>query len=169
MSATSIAQTVVYLTIKFIDTETALLQPLVITINFSGPVPQHLIPTPNNIPIEVSISLSEDCHTILAPFVRAKAWSTSEPDHADQFIDVGSLTPNTPTTDLPIPFLPLPQTFDPMNTRHWAMLTKEIERWLVNEVHTPHPQWTWGREAFWLTFIGANPMFPGGKWLPWDC
>ncbi|KIK74937.1 hypothetical protein PAXRUDRAFT_37013 [Paxillus rubicundulus Ve08.2h10] len=129
MSATSIAQTVVYQTIGFIDTETAILQPLVITINFSGPVPQHLIPTPNNIPIKVSISLSEDCCMILAPFVC-------------------SPMANAPTTNLPIPFLPLPPTFDPTNTHHWAMLTKETKHWLVNEVHAPHPQWTWGHEAF---------------------
>ncbi|KIK75212.1 hypothetical protein PAXRUDRAFT_173458 [Paxillus rubicundulus Ve08.2h10] len=122
MSATSIAQTV-YLTIEYIDTKTALLQPLVITINFSGPVPQHLIATPNNIPIKVSISLLEDYCKILAPSVCAKVCSTYEPGHVDQFIDVGVWvhhpTPDTPITNLLIPFLPLPQTFDPTITRHW--------------------------------------------------
>ncbi|KIK72052.1 hypothetical protein PAXRUDRAFT_800254 [Paxillus rubicundulus Ve08.2h10] len=168
MSATSVAQTV-YPTIEYIDTETALLQPLVITINFSGPVPRHLIPTPNNFPIKVSISLLEDYCKILAPPVHEKACSTYEPGHADQFIDVG-VWPNTqhPITNLPIPLSPLPQMFDPTNTRHWAVLTKEIKHWPVNKVCAPHPQWTWGHEAFWLTFIGANPMFPGGRWFPWD-
>ncbi|KAG0694573.1 hypothetical protein DFH29DRAFT_815197 [Suillus ampliporus] len=48
------------------------------------------------------------------------------------------------------------------------MLSKEIEKWLVAEVDARSQLWTWGRDAFWLTFVAAYPLFPRGKWRMWD-
>jgi hypothetical protein len=77
---------------------------------------------------------------------------------------------DTPTRapDDSISFLPLPLTFDFHNQKHWSSLSKEIEAWLVLEVDPESPLWAWGRDAFWLAFIGAYPYFPRGKWLMWD-
>lgn len=56
-----------------------------------------------------------------------------------------------------------------MDSCHWAALSKDIERWLVDDVKsTSVPQWAWGRDAFWLAYIAAHPMFPNGRWSPWD-
>ncbi|KAG2056573.1 hypothetical protein BDR06DRAFT_1040044 [Suillus hirtellus] len=50
----------------------------------------------------------------------------------------------------------------------WAMLSKEIKTWLVTKVDNRSQLWTWGCDAFWLTFVVAYPLFPRGKWLMWD-
>jgi hypothetical protein len=71
--------------------------------------------------------------------------------------------------DLLIPFLPLAPTFDPTDSCHWAMLSKDIEWWLVNDVQTMSvPQWAWGHDAFWLAYVAAHPTFPNGSWSLWD-
>lgn len=75
----------------------------------------------------------------------------------------------TRTQDFAIPFLPLPRAFDWTDSQQWATLSNEIECWLINEVQDSSlPQWTWGRDAFWLAFIAAHPSFPGGRWSAWD-
>ena len=75
----------------------------------------------------------------------------------------------THTQDFAIPFLPLPHAFDWTDSQQWAMLSNEIKCWLINEVQDSSlPQWTWGRDAFWLAFIAAHPSFPGGRWSAWD-
>lgn len=66
-----------------------------------------------------------------------------------------------------IPFFPLPPTFDHTNRGDWASLSKEIEKWLV-QLDTGLPQWTWGRDAFWLAFVAAFPFFPRGTWPLWN-
>jgi len=48
------------------------------------------------------------------------------------------------------------------------MLSKEIETWLVIKVDNRSQLWTWGCDAFWLTFVTAYPLFPRGKWPMWD-
>lgn len=70
--------------------------------------------------------------------------------------------------DVIIPFLPLRRTFNHINPMEWATLSKEIEEWLVNDVDTRSQLWTWGCDAFWLTFVAAYPLFPRGKWPMWD-
>ena len=70
--------------------------------------------------------------------------------------------------DTPISFLPLRQTFDYTSPAEWAVLSKQIEEWLVGEVDTRSQLWTWGRDAFWLAFVAAYPLFPGGNWRKWD-
>ncbi|KIK95520.1 hypothetical protein PAXRUDRAFT_11402 [Paxillus rubicundulus Ve08.2h10] len=51
-----------------------------------------------------------------------------------------------------------------MDSRHsWAMLSKGIERWLVNDVQTTSiPQWAWDRDTFWLAYVATYPTFPNG-------
>ncbi|KAG9309172.1 hypothetical protein JVU11DRAFT_10883 [Chiua virens] len=64
--------------------------------------------------------------------------------------------------------MPLPPSFDHMNTQHWAMLSKKFERWLVGTLYVSQEESAWGLEAFCLSFISAYPLFPDGNWLPWD-
>ncbi|KAG0693800.1 hypothetical protein DFH29DRAFT_1006929 [Suillus ampliporus] len=73
----------------------------------------------------------------------------------------------SPADDIPIPFLPLPSEFDYTKRTDWEMLSKRIENWLI-ELNTKLPQWTWGRNTFWLTFIAAFPSFPRGTWPMWN-
>ncbi|KIK24422.1 hypothetical protein PISMIDRAFT_98524 [Pisolithus microcarpus 441] len=164
-SPRSTKQTVVfYPSLEFVDSE-AFLQPLVVTVSFPGPVPQHLIHS--EIPIEISITASGE-GGVMAPVVHASAWATYHSEPADTLIDVNSPTPAASIMDLSIPFLPLQCTFDPRSTRQWAKLSNDIERWLVDEVDTPHPRWEWGLDAFWMAFVGAFPLFPGRKWRHWN-
>jgi hypothetical protein len=75
----------------------------------------------------------------------------------------------TRAQDFAISFLPLPRTFDWTNSQQWATLSNEIECWLIDEVQDSSlPQWAWGRDTFWLAFVGAHPMFPCGRWSAWD-
>jgi hypothetical protein len=69
--------------------------------------------------------------------------------------------------DIPIPFLPLRHNFNPADSHHWSQLSEEIQHWLVT-VPVDSQYWTWGRDAFWLAFVGAHPDFPAGKWPRWD-
>ncbi|KAG2357553.1 hypothetical protein BDR07DRAFT_1297435 [Suillus spraguei] len=73
-----------------------------------------------------------------------------------------------PSPDDSIPFLPLLPAFNSRNQENWTSLSKEIETWLVLDVHPESPLWTWGHDAFWLAFIGAYPCFPRGTWPMWD-
>ncbi|KAG2352044.1 hypothetical protein BDR07DRAFT_1315812, partial [Suillus spraguei] len=50
----------------------------------------------------------------------------------------------------------------------WTALLKNIEGWLVADVDSKTQLWTWGRDAFWLAFIAAYPLFPKGMWPKWN-
>ncbi|TFK79105.1 hypothetical protein K466DRAFT_459449, partial [Polyporus arcularius HHB13444] len=51
----------------------------------------------------------------------------------------------------------------------WVWLYEQIERWLVDVVVDRRSKlWIWGREAFWIAFVGAYPAFPGGEWPNWN-
>jgi hypothetical protein len=65
-------------------------------------------------------------------------------------------------------FLPLPPTFDHMDSDNWAELLDNIQSWLIESVDPSTPEWAWGWEVFWYVFIATNPDFPGGKWSFWD-
>ncbi|KAG1753907.1 uncharacterized protein EDB91DRAFT_1242870 [Suillus paluster] len=147
------------------------LQPLLLRIGFSGRLPRHLIE--QNIPIEITVSIAEEYGSFAMPVVRTMslnlwrsnsgslsyaddAFKPSEP--SDEFI---------PPADVPIPFLPLPLGFDYTKRSDWATLSKQIEGWLA-ELDTELPQWMWGRDTFWLTFVAAFPSFPRGTWPKWD-
>jgi hypothetical protein len=67
--------------------------------------------------------------------------------------------------DTSIFFLPLLVIFDHLDSYHWAELSGTIQSWLVALEDTMTPEWTWGRDTFWYTFIAAYPDFPGGKWV----
>ncbi|KAI6008553.1 hypothetical protein EDC04DRAFT_2581985 [Pisolithus marmoratus] len=164
MSSSTKQAVVFYPSLEFIESE-AFLQPLVVTVSFPGPMPQHLIHS--KIPIEISITMSGEGGT-MSPIVHASVWATYHSEPTDMFIDMNNPTPAASTMDLSILFLPLECTFDPRSTCQWARLSNDIECWLVNEVDTSHPQWEWGLDAFWMAFIGAFPMFPGGKWHHWE-
>ncbi|KAJ8582621.1 hypothetical protein M405DRAFT_708070, partial [Rhizopogon salebrosus TDB-379] len=69
--------------------------------------------------------------------------------------------------DIHIPFLPL-QHFNYSDWATWAALSKDIEGWLAVEVDAEMQLWTWGRDAFWLAFVVAYPLFPRGSWPKWD-
>ncbi|KAF8417183.1 hypothetical protein L210DRAFT_3462180 [Boletus edulis BED1] len=156
-------QAIVHPDVGYSDTETAFLQPLVFTICFPGPVPRSLIE--RAIPIQVSVSLSEAYRGITLPEVRTGAWCLNE--EPERLLSV--MTNATIDDDIPIPFLPLPPIWDHLNSDHWLVLLKEIERWLVNDIRSPTiPQWTWGRDTFWLAFIGAYPSFPNERWEQWN-
>ncbi|KAI5981215.1 hypothetical protein EDD15DRAFT_2147972, partial [Pisolithus albus] len=162
--------------VECVGDDSAFLQPLVVTIYFSGPLPQHLVREQIK-PIKITVSVAEEYNKFMAPVVRAKAWSVyqSEPSEPaplnpnEYYTGSNDIDMDTCTQDFAIPFLPLPRTFDPTDTRQWEALSKEIEYWLVDEVQDSSlPIWTWGRDAFWLTFVGANPTFPGHGWSAWD-
>jgi hypothetical protein len=57
--------------------------------------------------------------------------------------------------------------FDRHNSLSWVCLASNIERWLL-EVATDrrHPQWQWGLDLFWLSFIAAHLNFPAGEQCP---
>ncbi|KAI6149272.1 hypothetical protein BKA82DRAFT_3939434, partial [Pisolithus tinctorius] len=149
--------TVVYPDVEYADTEAAFLQPLIVMVCFSGP------------PIEISASISKEYKGITLPVIRAKAWSAHQSERLTHSVAVSSIDQEDSAGDFPIPFLPLASTFDPMDTCHWATLSKDIERWLMNDVWTTSiPQWAWGHDAFWLAYIAAHPMFPNGSWSAWD-
>jgi hypothetical protein len=73
----------------------------------------------------------------------------------------------SPASNIPILFLPLPSHFNYNKWTDWEMLSKQIEKWLI-ELDMELPQWTWGHNIFWLTFIAAFPSFPRGTWHMWD-
>lgn len=59
--------------------------------------------------------------------------------------------------------------FDPSNQSCWAALSISIEHWLLSEVVSVRcPEWMWGCNAFWISFIAAYPNFPGGEWPTWN-
>lgn len=70
--------------------------------------------------------------------------------------------------DTPISFLPLPATFNHMDSYHWAELSGTIQSWLVALEDTMMLEWTWGWDTFLYAFVAANPDFPTGKWAFWD-
>ncbi|KAI6137708.1 hypothetical protein BKA82DRAFT_170311 [Pisolithus tinctorius] len=161
-------QAVVCLDVKNSDTETAYLQPLVFTVCFPGPMPRSL--TNNDIPVQISVSLSEAFRGIILPEVRPGTWCADESEHPLSVASV-SLSSSflTVYNEIPITFLPLPPLWNPMDTNHWLELSKGIERWLVDIVQVTNvPEWTWGRDVFWLAYIGAYSAFPCGKWEPWN-
>lgn len=66
------------------------------------------------------------------------------------------------------PFLPLSPQFRPKDQGCWLTLYTDIAQWLVSQLPDQSSVlWVWGREAFWLAFIAAHPVFPHGDWPRW--
>ncbi|KAI6111324.1 hypothetical protein F5141DRAFT_1063630 [Pisolithus sp. B1] len=125
------------------------------------------------------VSVAEEYNKFMAPIICAKVWSIYQskpsepavllPMPIEYYTGSDEINMDTCTQDFTIPFLPLPHMFDCTDPQQWDILSKEIECWLVNEVQNSSLSiWMWGRDAFWLAFIGANPTFPSGRWSAWD-
>ncbi|KAI6096500.1 hypothetical protein F5141DRAFT_1220766 [Pisolithus sp. B1] len=70
----STAQTFIHPDIECVGDDSAFLQPLLVTIYFSGPVPQHLICEQIK-PIKIMVSVAEEYSKFMAPVIHAKVWS----------------------------------------------------------------------------------------------
>ncbi|KAI9058803.1 hypothetical protein FKP32DRAFT_1597129 [Trametes sanguinea] len=71
---------------------------------------------------------------------------------------------------MPITFLPIAPGFDFRHSQDWAQLADRVADWLIAVVDDPRSRvWRWGREVFWIAFVGAYPRFPGGEWPNWPC
>ncbi|KAG2087714.1 uncharacterized protein F5147DRAFT_541346, partial [Suillus discolor] len=160
----------VYPDIEFQGVEQGPSQSVLLTICFSGRLPTQIVE--QNIPIQISISFAED---FTSPVVEAASMdlcsSTREASHLDGDVSLWSshiLKLATYISDnIQIPFLPL-RRFNHFDWTMWAVLSKNIEGWLIDEVDSETQLWTWGRDAFWLAFIAAYPLFPKGIWPKWN-
>ncbi|KAG1733177.1 hypothetical protein EDD22DRAFT_737610, partial [Suillus occidentalis] len=155
---------VFYPEIRQAESEDVLLQPLLVSVWFSGAVPRHLVHS--NIPIEITVSLNEEYTLFTVPVIEIASQRSGEP-HSNTVL-LNQHDSRSMSDDMPISFLPLPATFDHMDSYHWAELSGTIQSWLVALEDTMTPEWTWGRDAFWYAFVAANPNFPAGKWAFWD-
>ncbi|KAH7928238.1 hypothetical protein BV22DRAFT_1005290 [Leucogyrophana mollusca] len=150
----------------------ASLQPVLVTVCFSGTLPNHLVGT--DIPIQISVAIAEEYTTFAKPVVEAISWDTCPAEISSCSGDLSQLSvehddePSIYQEDAAIPFLPLHPSFNPSDSTDWSTLALRIQTWLVSTVDTHSQQWSWGRDAFWLAFIAANPSFPNGQWAAWD-
>ncbi|KAG2121105.1 hypothetical protein DEU56DRAFT_918344 [Suillus clintonianus] len=159
------SSSIFYPEIRQAESENALLQPLLISVWFSGAVPRHL--AHSNIPIEITVSLNEEYTLFTVPVIEIASQRTGEPYPSNSSVSSGQYEHYSMSDDAPISFLPLPPTFDYTDSDHWAELSGTIQSWLVAFADTMKPEWTWGRDTFWYAFVAANPDFPGGKWAFW--
>ncbi|KAG2112494.1 hypothetical protein BD769DRAFT_1630180 [Suillus cothurnatus] len=150
------------------ESEDVLLQPLSLSVWFSGAVPRHLVHS--NIPIEITVSLSDKYTLFTVPVIEIASQRSREPHPhpSNKSVVSNQYDSRSMSDDTPISFLPLPATFNHMDLFHWAELSVTIQSWLVALEDTMTPEWTWGRDAFWYAFVAANPDFPSGRWLLWD-
>ncbi|KAG2147894.1 uncharacterized protein EDB93DRAFT_1103970 [Suillus bovinus] len=155
---------IVYPDIQHEETGCISLQPLILTICFSGMLPEGLLQ--ENIPIQISVSIDEEYGVFTTPVINTVSMDVRDSDSWQ--VDLLPSSDCCSPSDDSIPFLPLPPAFDSCNRENWASLSKEIETWLVLEVDPESPLWTWGHDAFWLAFIGAYPYFPRDRWPMWD-
>ncbi|KIK32254.1 hypothetical protein CY34DRAFT_27243 [Suillus luteus UH-Slu-Lm8-n1] len=100
-----------YPEIRQAEPEDVLLQPLLVSVWFSGAVPWHLVHS--NIPIEITVSLNEEYTLFTVPMIEISVVS-------DKY-DYCSMS-----DDMPILFLPLPATFNHIDSYHWAELSGTI-------------------------------------------
>ncbi|KAG2156933.1 uncharacterized protein EDB93DRAFT_1238773 [Suillus bovinus] len=147
------------------ESEDVLLQPFSVSVWFSGAIPRHL--AHSNIPIKISVSLNEEYQLFTVPVIEIASKRSREP--SNNSVASSQYEPFSASDgDTSIPFLPLPSTFNHMDSDHWAELSSTIQSWLVTLADTVTPEWTWGRDAFWYAFVAANPDFPNGKWAFWN-
>ncbi|KAH7919604.1 hypothetical protein BV22DRAFT_969312, partial [Leucogyrophana mollusca] len=157
----------VYPDVQFQDTDHASLQPLLLSVYFSGTLPRHLVQ--GKIPIQISVRIEEEYRSFTAPVVEAITMQLLQSEHTVLGDDVDAIDDHpAPPSDVTIPFLPLSPLFNPASPSDWAFLSRSIQNWLLDEVNTESPQWSWGRDAFWISFIGGHPFFPRGKWPLWN-
>ncbi|KAG1894189.1 uncharacterized protein F5891DRAFT_908230, partial [Suillus fuscotomentosus] len=157
------------------NTENAKLQTMLLTIEFSGKLPRHL--SERSIPVEISVSIAEEFGCFTMPIIHAMS------------VDPWCTPPGSPVNDVSVhspgrikltfcrralnhpkilSFLPMTSPFHSSHFhQNWAELSQRIEKWLI-ELDTELPEWSWGRDTFWLTFVTAFPSFPRGTWPMWD-
>ncbi|KAG2354907.1 hypothetical protein BDR07DRAFT_1229648, partial [Suillus spraguei] len=158
----------VYPGVKSKHADDATLRPMLLAIRFSGKLPRHLIE--QAIPIEISVSITEEFGCFTMPIVQTMSldhWCSLPESPVNDDFELLSDDSVSPANNIPIPFLPLPSHFNYNKWTDWELIFKQIEKWLI-EVDMELPQWTWGRDIFWLTFIAAFPSFPRGTWHMWD-
>ncbi|KAG1892323.1 hypothetical protein F4604DRAFT_1532164, partial [Suillus subluteus] len=146
----------------------ASLQPMCLTVCFPGTFPRHLLKRTD--PICISVSIDEEYGTFTTPVIEVAApdlrrhgsllHGSGNSDNVNQ-----DMSYDNETT---ISFLPLPPSFDYINQADWQTVSHKIQEWLTTEVDAESSLWTWGCDAFWLTFVGGYPSFPLGKWPMWD-
>ncbi|OAX30709.1 hypothetical protein K503DRAFT_778060, partial [Rhizopogon vinicolor AM-OR11-026] len=120
------------------------LKPLALSVLFRGSIPR-VFQTATQIPLEITITVPPEFADYVVPILDAAPLMTS------------SLQPRLRTPS----FFPLPSDFDPFTTKCWVTLSRQLEFWLVHVVaDTRTPEWTWGRDAFWMAFVAAHPDFP---------
>ncbi|KAG1908797.1 uncharacterized protein F5891DRAFT_1180361 [Suillus fuscotomentosus] len=148
-----------------------LLQRILLMVCFSGQLPKQTV-RQKNIPVHISVSVAEEYGPFTSPVMEAISVDLCSTRSNSPLMD--DSTPSQANNNLSsqaddiIPFLPLQRIFNYINPMEWATLSKEIKEWLVNDVDTRSQLWTWGCDAFWLTFVAAYPLFPRGKWPMWD-
>ncbi|KAG1879855.1 hypothetical protein F4604DRAFT_1923062 [Suillus subluteus] len=136
---------VVYPEIQHEETGCISLQPLVLTVCFSGMLPEGLLQ--ENIPVQVSVSIDKEYGIFTTPVVNAvsmdmrdsDSWQADPLPTSDLYLFQEMADRSfAPPPDDRIPFLPLPPTFNSRNREDWKSLSKEIETWLVLEVDPSH-------------------------------
>ncbi|KAG1797044.1 uncharacterized protein HD556DRAFT_1211880, partial [Suillus plorans] len=163
-----------YPDMRVAESEDVILQPLSVSIWFSGAVPRHI--ARSNIPIEITVALKDEFKSFTVPVIEIASQKPHLLNNTlamqltlmhSKFINFRQ-SPSVPDDDMSFSFLPLPPTFDHADSDHWAELLGNIQTWLVKSADPTMPEWTWGREAFWYAFIATHPDFPSGKWSFWD-
>ncbi|KAF8346811.1 hypothetical protein F5887DRAFT_916126 [Amanita rubescens] len=144
-------------------------------VSFNGELPPNL--RNEKIPLRVSISLPPEYAPYTRPVLRTvpdEDTSDEQSSTSDEFASMSDddepLTHGIEVQEIPIPFLPLAQSFDHRDGQSWSKLVEVISDWLVNDVRTlKRQEWTWGTDTFWMAFVAAYPSFPCGTWPVWDC
>ncbi|KIK79354.1 hypothetical protein PAXRUDRAFT_832893 [Paxillus rubicundulus Ve08.2h10] len=166
---------IIYPEVRIQDMQDASLQPILVTVCFPGTLPRHLIH--ENMPIQIAVSVCEELRSFTSPVIEAVSWNVCNSEHSlhsgeSDLKSCGSPegdidTDHFASQELPISFVPLPRAFNYRSSQDWDNLSQQIQGWLIT-IPADSQQWTWGRDAFWLAFVGANPTFPRGKWPLWD-
>ncbi|KAG1766329.1 hypothetical protein EV702DRAFT_934445, partial [Suillus placidus] len=150
------------------DSDSTQWQRVLLTMCFSGRLRRETVQG-NNIPVRISVSIAEEYGPFISPIMEALSVDFCSTRSSSPILMDDVTNNDFPSReDVIISFLPLRGSFNYINPMDWATLSKDIETWLVTKVDNRSQLWTWGCDAFWLTFVAAYPLFPRGKWPMWD-
>ncbi|KAJ3002668.1 hypothetical protein NUW54_g5725 [Trametes sanguinea] len=122
------------------------------------------------IPIQITVTMPSSLSQSLFPLISISSLPSTLADGVQHVAGRDRDILRRAIATMPITFLPISSDFDFRNSRSWATLADRVADWLIAVVaDTRSPVWTWGREAFWITFVGAHPRFPDGEWPNWPC
>ncbi|KAM6499606.1 hypothetical protein JOM56_005114 [Amanita muscaria] len=135
------------------------LVPQLFSLSFDhGNLPQDIC-LPENIPLQITVSLPEEFCSYIRPILCAEAMETDDVKSSTLLDD--------PLMD--VSFLPLPLDFDYVQSESWKPLVDKISHWLTTIViDQSTPEWLWGLEVFWMAYFAAYPSFPAGEWPKWN-